>query len=95
MITILTQYDAQSRAFHLLAAIAAIAAFILVTGHFERQMHQGLDTATQWAIVVRESLCVLVLTVLRLLWVAVRSAKHQFDMPGWKHLTAQAPYELL
>jgi cytochrome b561 len=97
MHTTRTHYDALSRALHWLTALAVIAAFILGPEHFGRQMHQGLDPATRLDIVVHESLGVLVmvLTLLRLLWVAVRPAKPRFDMPGWMHLTAQATHGLL
>lgn len=90
-------YDALSRLFHWLTAIAVIAAFILGPEHFGRQMRQGLDPATRWDIVVHESLGVLVmvLTLLRLLWTAVRPAKPQFDMPGWMHLVAKATHGVL
>jgi len=97
MATTRTHYDALSRAFHWLTAMAVIAAFILGPEHFGRQMRQGLDPATRWDIVVHESLGVLVmvLTVLRLLWVTVRPAKPRFDMPGWMHLAARATHGLL
>jgi len=82
MRTTRTHYDALSRALHWLTAIAVIAAFILGPEHFGREMHQGLDPATRLDIVVHESLGVLVmtLTLLRLLWVAVRPAKPRFDI---------------
>jgi cytochrome b561 len=92
-----THYDALSRALHWLTAIAVIAAFVLGPEHFGREMRQGLDPATRWDIVVHESLGVLVmtLTLLRLLWVAVRPAKPQFDMPGWMRLASKATHGLL
>ena len=92
-----THYDTLSRAFHWLTAIAVIAAFILGPEHFGREMHRGLDPSTRLDIVLHESLGVLVmvLTLLRLLWVAVRPAKPQFDMPHWMHLSAQATHGLL
>lgn len=97
MTTARTHYDPLSRAFHWLTAIAVITAFVLGPEHFGREMHRGLDPATRWDIVVHESLGVLVmvLTLLRLLWVAVRPAKPQFDMPGWMHLSAKATHGLL
>ena len=97
MSTTRPHYDAFSRALHWFTAIAVIAAFILGPEHFGRAMRQGLDPATRWDIVVHESLGVLVmaLTLLRLLWVAVRPAKPQFDMPGWMHLASKAAHGLL
>lgn len=92
-----THYDTLSRALHWLTAIAVIAAFILGPEHFGREMRQGLDPATRWDIVVHESLGLLVmaLTLLRLVWVAVRPAKPRFDMPGWMHLVANVTHGLL
>lgn len=57
-------------------------AFILGPGGFGRLMRQGVDPATRSGIVWHESLGVLVLalTLLRLLWVAVRPAAPQFPM---------------
>ena len=97
MTTQRTHYDAVSRAFHWLTAIAVLLAFILGPEHFGRQMRQGLDPATRWDIVLHESLGVLVmaLTLLRLLWVAVRPAKPRFDMPVWMQQASQATHGLL
>jgi cytochrome b561 len=80
-----TRYDATSQAFHWITAIAVIVAFILGPEGFGRLMHQGLDPATRNDIVWHESLgvLVLVLTVLRLLWVALRPAAPRFEMAGW------------
>jgi cytochrome b561 len=97
MPTIRTHYDTFSRALHWLTAIAVFAAFILGPEHFGREMRQGLDPATRLDIVVHESLGVLVvvLTLLRLLWVTVRPAKPQFDMPSWMHRASQATHSLM
>ena len=97
MSTAHTHYDPFSRVLHWLTAIAVIAAFILGPEHFGREMHQGLDPATRWDIVTHESLGLLVaaLTLLRLLWLTVRPAKPQFDMPAWMHLSAKATHGLL
>ena len=82
-----THYDALSRALHWLTAIAVFIAFVLGPEHFGRAMRQGLDPSTRLDIVVHESLGVLVmaLTLLRLLWTAVRPKAPHFDMPGWMH----------
>lgn len=97
MTTPTTHYDTFSRSLHWLTAIAVIAAFILGPEHFGRQMHQGLDPATRWDIVVHESLGLLVmaLTMLRLVWVAMRPTKPCFDMPSWMHLAANVTHGLL
>ncbi|WP_294000980.1 cytochrome b, partial [Sphaerotilus sp.] len=80
-----TRYDTLSQALHWITAIAVVIAFILGPGGFGRQMHDGLDPATRSDIVWHESLgiLVLVLTVARLLWVAVRPAAPTFEMAGW------------
>jgi cytochrome b561 len=80
-----TRYDAASQAFHWITAIAVVAAFILGPEGFGRLMHDGLDPATRSDIVWHESLGILVfvLTALRLVWVALRTAAPKFDMPAW------------
>ncbi len=78
------RYDAVSRAFHWLTALVVTIAFVLGPGGFGRLMRQGVDPATRLDIVWHESLGVLVfvLTVLRLLWVALRPAAPQIPMSG-------------
>ena len=97
MTPIRPHYDALSRAFHWLTAIAVIAAFILGPEHFGRDMRNGLDPATRQDIVLHESLGMLVmaLTLLRLLWLAVRPAKPSFDMPAWMHTASKATHGFL
>ena len=92
-----SHYDAFSRVLHWLTAIAVIAAFILGPEHFGRELRQGLDPATRWDIVAHESLGMMVaaLTLLRLLWLAVRPTPPRFDMPRWMHITAKATQGLL
>ena len=91
------RYDALSRALHWLTAIAVLVAFILGPEHFGRQMRQGLDPSTRLDIVWHESLGMLVmaLTLVRLLWVAVRPAKPSFDLPIWMSFAAQVTQGLL
>ncbi|MFX7961016.1 hypothetical protein ABTK60_19195, partial [Acinetobacter baumannii] len=71
---------------------AATAAFLLGPEGFGRLMHEGVDPATRWDIVWHESLGLLVLglTLLRLLWVALRPGKPHFDMPLWMRLLSRA-----
>jgi len=92
-----TDYDLLSRALHWLTAIAVLVAFILGPGGFGRQMHEGLDPATRWDIVTHESLglLVFVLTLLRLLWVALRPAKPRFEMAGWMNAVSHLVHGLL
>ena len=90
-------YDPLSRAFHWLTAAAVLAAFVLGPEHFGRQMHDGLDPATRWDIVTHESLGVLVfvLTLLRLVWVALRPARPRFEMAGWMSAVSHLVHGLL
>jgi cytochrome b561 len=76
-----SRYDALSRAFHWITAIAVVIAFVLGPEHFGRLMRDGVDPATRLDIVWHESLGILVfaLTLLRLLWVAFRPAAPQFE----------------
>jgi len=86
-----TRYDTLSQVFHWITAIAVVIAFILGPERFGRLMRDGVDPATRSDIVWHESLgiLVLVLTVARLLWVAVRPAAPQFEMAGWMQLTSK------
>ncbi|MEY8875892.1 MAG: cytochrome b [Leptothrix sp. (in: b-proteobacteria)] len=84
-------YDAASRAFHWLTAVVVTVAFVLGPGGFGRLMHQGVDPATRSDIVWHESLGLLVfaLTLLRLVWVALRPRVPQFELAGWMHLASR------
>lgn len=86
-----SRYDALSRAFHWLTAIAVAVAFVLGPGGFGRLMHQGVDPASRSDIVWHETLGVLVfaMTLLRLLWVAFRPAAPQFETGGWMLLLSK------
>jgi len=89
-----THYDALSRAFHWVTAIVVIVAFILGPEHFGRLMRSGVDPATRIDIVWHETLGMAVfgLTVLRLLWVAVRPAAPQIAMASWMRLASKAAH---
>lgn len=91
------RYDAPSRVFHWVTAIVVTMAFILGPGGFGRLMHQGVDPATRSDIVWHESLGILVLllTALRLVWVALRPAAPQFQMVGWMRLAARLMHAAL
>jgi cytochrome b561 len=84
-----SRYDAISQVFHWLTAIVVTIAFILGPERFGRLMRDGVDPATRSDIVWHESLgiLVLVLTLLRLLWLAVRPAAPQIAMAGWMRAT--------
>lgn len=92
-----SRYDALSRVLHWLTALAVLIAFILGPGGFGRLMRQGVDPATRIDIVWHESLGLLVLglTLLRLIWVALRPRAPEFPMPAWMRLSARAVHGLL
>ena len=92
-----SHYDPLSRAFHWLTALVVTVSFILGPGGFGRLMRQGVDPATRSDIVWHESLglLVLALTVLRLLWVAVRPAAPQLAMASWMHQMAKLMHAAL
>ena len=87
----ITPYDLPSRVFHWLTAIVVTIAFILGPEHFGKLMHHGLDPASRSDIVWHETLglLVLVLTVLRLLWLAFRPAVPPVPMAQWMHNMAK------
>jgi cytochrome b561 len=86
-----SHYDTISRAFHWLTVIAIVIAFTLGPEHFGRTMREGIDPATISSVVWHESLgiFVFVLTLLRLLWVAVRPAAPQIPMAPPMQLMAK------
>ena len=92
-----TRYDALSQLLHWITAIAVVVAFVLGPERFGRLMRDGLDPATRLDIVVHESLGVLVfvLTLLRLVWVALRPAAPRFEMARWMHALARAGHGVL
>lgn len=85
------QYDVLSRAFHWVTAIAVTIAFILGPEGFGHLIREGVDPATRIDIVWHESLGILVfvLTVLRLIWMAVRPAAPTFPMARWMQTSAK------
>jgi cytochrome b561 len=78
-------YDRVSIALHWLTAIVVTIAFVLGPEHFGRLMRQGVDPATRSDIVWHETLgiTIFVLTLVRLLWVAMRPAAPQFPISRW------------
>jgi cytochrome b561 len=86
-----TQYDLASQTFHWLTAIAVTIAFVLGPGGFGRMMRQGVDPGTHLDIVWHESLGILVfaMTLLRLLWVALRPVAPKLAMSAWMHLASR------
>ncbi|MBV8503458.1 MAG: cytochrome b/b6 domain-containing protein [Paucibacter sp.] len=79
------KYDPLSQIFHWLSALAVLGAFVLGPGGFGRLMRQGVDPATRWDIVWHESLGVFVfaITLARLLWVALRPGRPDFELATW------------
>lgn len=92
-----SHYDPVSRVLHWLTAVIIVVAFTLGPGGFGRQMHEGLDPATRWDIVWHESLgvSVFVLTLLRLVWVALRPTAPRFDLSPWMQRVARMVQGLL
>ncbi len=86
------RYDPLSLAFHWVTAVIVCIAFVLGPDGFGRLMHQGVDPATRLDIVWHESLgvTVFVLTLLRLVWVALRPAAPHFEMAAAMRLAGKA-----
>lgn len=82
------QYDKLSKVFHWVTAIIVVTAFILGPGDFGRLMDDGIDPGLRADIVWHESLgiAVFTLTLLRLLWVALRPAVPRIQIQPWMHL---------
>jgi cytochrome b561 len=91
------RYDSLSQALHWLAAIAATVAFILGPGGFGRLMRQGIDPASRSDIVWHESLglFVLLLTLARLVWIALRPRVPRFEHRPWMDRTASVVHVAL
>lgn len=89
--SISTHYDPLSRAFHWLTAIAVLVTFILGPERFGRLMRDGIDPATRSGIVWHETLgiTIFVLTLARLIWVAVRTPAPSFTMSGWMNTSSR------
>ncbi|MGY0196415.1 cytochrome b [Leptothrix sp. BB-4] len=86
------RYDLPSMVFHWLTAIVVTITFILGPGGFGRLMHEGVDPATRLDIVWHETLGLSIfgLTLLRLLWVAMRPAAPRFPASPVMALAAKA-----
>ena len=86
-----SQYDQLSKVFHWSTAIAVVAVFILGPGDFGRLVHDGIDPGTQTSIVWHESLGVTIfcLTLLRLVWLAVRPAPPKLEIKPWMRLLSR------
>ena len=93
----ITHYDTASRALHWITAVIVVIAFILGPAGYGRLIHQGVDPATHSDIVWHESLGVLVtlLTLLRLVWLALRPPPPRFAMPGWMQAVARLMHLVL
>jgi cytochrome b561 len=85
-------YDRLSIALHWLTAVIVTIAFILGPGGFGRLMRQGVDPATRSDIVWHETLggAIFILTLARLIWVAMRPAAPQFSMSVWMRFSSKA-----
>lgn len=90
-------YDTTSKIFHWLTAIIVLIAFILGPGDFGRIMHNGIDPGTRSDILWHESLgvSVFVLTLLRLLWVALRPGAPKLPMSPFTRLLSKLMHLVL
>lgn len=79
------RYDAFSMILHWLSAVAVVLAFALGPGDFGRLTHEGLDPGLRADIRWHETLgmAVFLLTLLRLLWIAVRPTPPTHRLAGW------------
>lgn len=91
------RYDPLSRLLHWLAALMVLAGFILGPEHFGRLMRQHIDPATRPDIVWHESLgvAIFVITLVRLLWLALRPAAPRVAMAVWMRRASKAVQGLL
>jgi cytochrome b561 len=91
------RYDAPSQVFHWITAIVVTVAFTLGPERFGRLIRQGVDPATRSDIVWHETLgmLVLALTVLRLLWVALRPPAPSLEHGRWIRIASRAAHLLL
>ena len=91
------RYDPFSQALHWLTAVAVTIAFILGPGGFGRLMRQGIDPATRSDIVWHESLglLVLVLTLTRLVWIALRPRAQRHALPPWMERSSKIVHVVL
>jgi cytochrome b561 len=91
------RYDPFSQALHWLTAVAVTIAFILGPGGFGRLMRQGIDPATRSDIVWHESLglLVLVLTLTRLVWIALRPRAPRHALPPWMERSSKIVHAAL
>ncbi len=89
--SISSRYSSVTQIFHWLTAVLVLAAFVLGPGgselrvylparDFERQIHETLG------------LCVLALTLLRLLWRLLDKQPTPSEMPAWMHLLSKAAH---
>ncbi|MEJ7138154.1 cytochrome b [Amphibiibacter pelophylacis] len=78
-----TRYDRTSQAFHWATALLVLITFTLGPGDFGHLIAYGKDPGTRLDIVWHESLgmTIFTLTLLRLVWVAVRPRTPEFPMP--------------
>jgi cytochrome b561 len=91
------RYDAASQALHWLTALAATIAFILGPEHFGHLEREGIDPGSRLDIVWHESLglTVFALTLVRLLWAALRAPKPRFELRPWMSLASRVSHAAL
>ncbi len=92
-----SRYDTPSLVFHWITAVVVVIGFVLGPEGFGRLIKSGVDPATHSDIVWHETLgiLVLVLTLTRLVWLAVRPAAPRFAMAPWMQWAARAIHAAL
>jgi cytochrome b561 len=93
----ISRYDRPSQFMHWVTALAVVSAFILGPEGFGKLLKSGADPATRLDIVAHETLglFVLALTLVRLVWVALRPAAPQVAMAPWMRRAGQATHVAL
>ncbi len=84
-------YDPLSRALHWATAVFVAIAFVLGPEGFGQMLRKGIDPATQLDVVWHETLGVTIftLTLLRLVWVALRPAAPITPMATWMKISSK------
>ncbi|MGL5267708.1 MAG: cytochrome b, partial [Plesiomonas shigelloides] len=84
-------YDNTSKVFHWITVVMVLSAFLLGPGDFGQLVDAGVDPGSKLSIRLHESLGVTIffMTVLRLLWIAIRPQKPQHDLSPTLRLLSQ------
>ncbi|EON88795.1 cytochrome b [Plesiomonas shigelloides] len=90
-------YDNTSKVFHWITVVMVLSAFLLGPGDFGQLVDAGVDPGSKLSIRLHESLGVTIffMTVLRLLWIAIRPQKPQHDLSPTLRLLSQTTHIVL